>query len=111
MRVCCLVILACSLVSVPVMAQERGAPPAGTLRAGRNQNLQVLPKDIPQPELAQMMQGFAQGLGVQCTYCHAPAPAPEGGGRFGGGGGRDAGGPPHSTSRPISFPRRRRRAR
>jgi hypothetical protein len=38
------------------------------------------------------MQGFAQGLGVQCTYCHAPAPPPEGG--RAGGGGRGRGGPP-----------------
>jgi hypothetical protein len=90
MRVCCLVILSGSLVSVPAVAQERagGAPPPAA-----HQNLQVLAKDIPQPELAQIMQGFAQGLGVQCTYCHAPAPAPEGGGRFGGGGGRGRGGP------------------
>jgi hypothetical protein len=34
------------------------------------QNLQVLPKDIPRPELNAMMQSFAQGLGVQCAYCH-----------------------------------------
>src|SRR4051812_40596293 len=91
MRVCCLAILACSIVAAPARAQERGAPPAGTPTAA-HQNLQVLSKDIPQPELVQIMQGFAQGLGVQCTYCHAPAPAPEGGGRFGGGGGRGRGG-------------------
>src|SRR4051794_509400 len=94
MRVCCPVVLACSLFSVSVIAQERaGAPPAGAAPPpAAHQNLQVLAKDIPQPELAQIMQGFAQGLGVQCTYCHAPAPAPEGGGRFGGGGGRGRGG-------------------
>ena len=91
MRDRCLVILTCSLISVSVAAQERaGGPPP----PAAHQNLQVLAKDIPQPELAQLMQGFAQGLGVQCTYCHAPAPAPEGGGRFGGGGGgRGRGGP------------------
>jgi hypothetical protein len=90
MRVCCLAILAGSLISASVAAQERaGGPPPPVA----HQNLQILAKDIPQPELAQVMQGFAQGLGVQCTYCHAPAPAPEGGGRFGGGGGRGRGGP------------------
>ena len=90
MRDRCLVILVFSLISVPARAQDRGAAPqAPPVR----QNLQVLAKDIPQPELTQVMQGFTQGLGVQCTYCHAPAPAPEGGGRFGGGGGRGRGGP------------------
>jgi hypothetical protein len=69
-----------ALIPHPVRAQERG----GVAPAAR-QNLQVLAKDIPQPELLQVMQGFAQGLGVQCTYCHAPAPPPEGG-RAGGGG-------------------------
>jgi hypothetical protein len=91
MRDRCLFILAFSLISVSAGAQERaGGPPPPVA----HQNLQVLANDIPQPELAQLMQGFAQGLGVQCAYCHAPAPAPEGGGRFGGGGGgRGRGGP------------------
>jgi len=89
MRVCCLVILAFSMVSIPIRAQERaGGPPA----PAAHQNLQILAKDMPQPELLQVMQGFAQGLGVQCGFCHAPAPPPEGGGRFGGGG-RGRGGP------------------
>ena len=33
-------------------------------------NLQVLPKDIPRPQLTATMQAFAAGLGVQCTFCH-----------------------------------------
>ena len=33
-------------------------------------NLQVLPKDIPPPELVATMKGFAQGLGVRCEHCH-----------------------------------------
>jgi hypothetical protein len=37
------------------------APPA---------NLQVLPKDIPRPQLLQTMQAFNQALGVQCSHCH-----------------------------------------
>jgi len=45
-------------------AQGRGAAPAAP------QNLQVLPKDTPAAEVRAMMTGFAQGLGVQCSYCH-----------------------------------------
>jgi hypothetical protein len=76
--------LAVSVLCSPAFAQERGGPPAPPAA----QNLQVLAKDIPQAELLQLMQAFAQGLGVQCTYCHAPAPPPEGAR-----GGRGRGGP------------------
>ena len=41
-----------------------GAPPAPPA------NLQVLPKDIPRPQLLQTMQAFNQALGVQCSHCH-----------------------------------------
>ena len=51
--------IAAVLVSSPVAAQQ---PP---------QNLQVLPKDIPRPELTAIMRGFTQSLGVRCEYCHA----------------------------------------
>jgi hypothetical protein len=53
-------------------AAGRGGPPPPT-------NLQVLPKDIPVPELQATMQGIAAGLGVQCTYCHVPPPPPAAG--------------------------------
>ena len=51
------------------------APPAGQGRAGGAPapppaNLQVLPKDIPRPQLLQTMQAFNQALGVQCNHCH-----------------------------------------
>lgn len=39
------------------------------------QNLQILPKDIPGPELVATMRGFTQALGVQCGYCHVEEPA------------------------------------
>lgn len=55
------VALAALLVSWPLDAQQ---PPP--------QNLQVLPKDIPRPELTAIMRGFTQSLGVRCEYCHAP---------------------------------------
>src|SRR5215472_7789935 len=57
-----------------------------------HQNLKILPADISQPQLLQTMQGFAQGLGVQCGYCHATVAAPEGGAR-GGESGQRGGGP------------------
>lgn len=79
-------ILVFSMLALPIGAQGRGAPP----QPAPPQNLQVLAKDILQPELLQVMQGFTQGLGVQCGYCHASAPPAEGG-RTGGGRGR--GGP------------------
>ncbi|HZI79712.1 MAG TPA: c-type cytochrome [Vicinamibacterales bacterium] len=51
------------------------APAAGQGRAGGPPpappaNLQVLPKDIPRPQLLQTMQAFTQALGVQCSHCH-----------------------------------------
>lgn len=52
--------------------------PAG--RGGRGgapeppKNLQILPKDIPRPELIAVMGSFARGLGVQCSYCHVQEP-------------------------------------
>jgi hypothetical protein len=77
------------LIPLTVRAQERGGAPA---QPAAHQNLQVFAKDIPQAELLQIMQGFTQSLGVQCGYCHAAAPPPEGRGRAGGGG-RGRGGP------------------
>ena len=44
-------------------AQNAGPPPAP-------KNLQVLPKDIPRPQLMGVMKGFATALGVRCTHCH-----------------------------------------
>ena len=48
-----------ALLASPLPAQQ---PP---------QNLQVLPRDIPRPELTAIMRGFTQSLGVRCEYCHA----------------------------------------
>jgi hypothetical protein len=47
----------------PGQGRAGGPPPPPT-------NLQVLPKDIPRPQLLQTMQAFNQALGVQCGYCH-----------------------------------------
>jgi hypothetical protein len=72
-------------------AQQRGAEQTAQ---PAHQNLKVLAPDTPQPQLLQTMQGFAQALGVQCGYCHASAPAPEGGRGFGAVGGRGRGAAP-----------------
>jgi len=50
-------------------AQAPTAPAAGPL-APPYKNLQVLPKDITQPQLIGNMKFFAQSLGVRCTHCH-----------------------------------------
>jgi hypothetical protein len=49
--------------TTPAPAQAAQQPPPMT-------NLQIYPKDTPRPEIIATMQGFAQALGVQCTYCH-----------------------------------------
>jgi len=33
-------------------------------------NLQVLPKDIPQRQLVDLMRSFSLGVGVRCEHCH-----------------------------------------
>ena len=38
--------------------------------AAEGKNLQVLPKDITKDELKKTMDGFAEQLGVKCTFCH-----------------------------------------
>ena len=68
------------------VAGQRGAG-AGRGAAAVPQNLQVLPKDMPQPQVLQTMQAFVAALGVQCGYCHVQAAAPAGG-RGDGGAGR-----------------------
>jgi hypothetical protein len=54
------VVIAALVATAPLDAQQ---PPP--------QNLQVLPKDIPRPQLTAIMRGFTQSLGVRCEYCHA----------------------------------------
>ena len=71
MRVLCGV--ATGLVLTATLGAQ--APPAGQGRAGGAPapppaNLQVLPKDIPRPQLLQLMQAFDQALGVTCSHCH-----------------------------------------
>jgi hypothetical protein len=43
---------------------RQGGAPAGF------QNLTVLPRDIPQPQLIAVMRAFESALGVTCEHCH-----------------------------------------
>jgi hypothetical protein len=51
------------------------APAAGGQRAGGAppapmKNLQVLPKDMSQPQVVTIMRAFNAALGVNCDHCH-----------------------------------------
>jgi hypothetical protein len=59
----CLAVAALIAAVLPPLAASAQIPATFT-------NLQVLPKDIPRPELVMMMRGIAGGLGVRCTHCH-----------------------------------------
>ena len=62
-----LVILTSSIALAQAPAgggQRAGGPPAPM------KNLQVLPKDTPQPQVVAMMRAFNAGLGVNCDHCH-----------------------------------------
>ncbi len=55
-------------------ARGQGAGAAGARAGGGGRgftNLTVLPRDIPQPQLIAVMQGFEAALGVTCVHCHA----------------------------------------
>jgi hypothetical protein len=56
--------------SIPAAAQMGPMEPP--------KNLQVLPKDMPRPEVLKIMRGFTVALGVRCDFCHADPPGPRG---------------------------------
>ena len=56
-------LLAFGLVPATAFAQKPFPPE-------KAENLQVLPKDIPRPELLATMKSFALNLGVRCEHCH-----------------------------------------
>lgn len=64
----------CALVCVLALASAAAAqtPPAGGGQAPPPPmtNLQILPKDMPRPQVIAQMQAIAGALGVQCSYCH-----------------------------------------
>jgi hypothetical protein len=90
-----LCIAALAIAGFSTLAVRAQEPAAGQRGGGRGaaaapQNLQVLPKEMPQAQVVQAMQEFTGALGVQCAYCHVQAAAPAGG-RGDGGGGRGRG--------------------
>src|SRR6185295_12940374 len=52
------------------LAQVPPPPPGGRGQQPPPQNLQVMPKDTPRPQVLATMQNIAAALGVQCNYCH-----------------------------------------
>jgi hypothetical protein len=91
------VLLALVSISAPLLiapaarGQDAAQRGTGGPAAAAPRNLQVLAQDMTPAQLLQVMQGIAASLGVQCGYCHAPAPPPERGGRRGAPDGAQAG--------------------
>jgi len=75
-------------LSMTAAAQGGGGGGGGGAQQQPPKNLQVLPKDMPRPELTAFMRGVAGSLGVRCNYCHVSTPTPDSAGVAGGGGGR-----------------------
>jgi photosynthetic reaction center cytochrome c subunit len=46
------------------------ATSALTAQQAAPKNLKVLPKDMPRPQVIQIMRGFTRALGVRCQHCH-----------------------------------------
>ena len=57
-------VLSGSIVTAQEPARAGGAAPAPM------KNLQVLPKDMPQPQVVAVMRAFNAALGVNCNHCH-----------------------------------------
>src|SRR5687767_11653449 len=62
----CVVFLSGSITvaQAPEGQRGRGGPSAPM------KNLQVLPKDMPQPQVVAIMRAFNAALGVNCNHCH-----------------------------------------
>jgi len=53
--------------AVPAIAQEPAAAPKTAAEVYKN--IQVL-KDLPAPQLMEVMHSFTHSLGVKCNFCH-----------------------------------------
>ena len=68
--------IVCASFSAVVLGAQGTAPAPPTATAAKPagqqgpRNLKVLPKDLSRQELGDIMQGFAQSLGVGCDHCH-----------------------------------------
>lgn len=58
------------LMLLATLAVQPGASAQGRFPPDSFKNLKVLPKTIDRRTLINTMRGFAQALGVRCTYCH-----------------------------------------
>src|SRR5262245_43391733 len=56
--------IVCAIPFAHAQGQPGGAPPPPPA------NLQVLAKDMPRPQVVQVMQTYTAALGVECSYCH-----------------------------------------
>jgi len=61
-----IVVFASTIVSAQAPAGGQAPPPM--------KNLQIIPADTPRQQVIQTMQGFTQGLGVRCEFCHVDEP-------------------------------------
>ncbi|HEY0326202.1 MAG TPA: c-type cytochrome [Allosphingosinicella sp.] len=62
--------LALAAAAVALAGSVAFAQPAATPTPPPERNLQVLPRDIAQRDLINIMQSFNRALGVECSYCH-----------------------------------------
>lgn len=67
-------ILILSSVAAIVLAISSFTQPASQPAKEKPTNLKVLPKNISDQELTQVMRGFNTALGVKCNHCHASKP-------------------------------------
>jgi len=66
-------VFALSLIT-PLAAQAPVPAGAAPQQEERYKNLKVLPPDTSKAQMTVIMHGFADSLGVQCTFCHAGTP-------------------------------------
>jgi hypothetical protein len=67
-------IVAC-VASAPRLDAASTHPAAAKEGSGvKAKNLKVLPSDISQADLIQLMARYSRELGVQCEFCHAESP-------------------------------------
>jgi hypothetical protein len=66
--------------AAPLVLLLSSAPPVAAQMNPNEppKNLQVLPKDMPRPEVVRIMRSFTTALGVHCDFCHVDSPGPRG---------------------------------
>jgi hypothetical protein len=65
-----IVVLTGSLAAAQAPAPAGGGQRAGGAPPAPMKNLQVLPKDMPQPQVVAIMRAFNAALAVNCDHCH-----------------------------------------